>query len=129
MREIVGQLLKQTEYEIKAAKDNLKLGNYSLVAFLAQQSVAKILKAAYIIEKKDAPEQTHNLRVLAGKLDKVEPAVVRMCARLNPHYFQSRYPDASNDVPYELYDKDLASDLLGYAEEIYEYFKKRDGLK
>jgi HEPN domain-containing protein len=129
MREIIIQLLKQADYELKVAQDNLGLGNYSFVAFLAHQGVEKILKASYLIERSEAPEQTHNLRVLAGKLKKVDPLIVRMCTKLNPHYFQSRYPDASNDVPYKLYDKEMAVDLLGYAEKIRAYFKKRHGLE
>jgi HEPN domain-containing protein len=128
MREIVLQLLKQAEYELKVAQDNYELGNYSFVAFLSQQCIEKVLKASFIIERNEAPQQTHNLRVLASSLKSIDPIIIRKCAKLNPHYFQSRYPDASNDVPYEIYDKDIASELLGYTKDIREYFKKRHGL-
>jgi predicted nucleotidyltransferase len=32
--------------------------------------------------------------------------------KLSPQYFLARYPDASEDVPFELYDKELAEDFF-----------------
>lgn len=101
MREIAVQLLKQAFKEYDVAKQNFKLGNYFLTAFLCQQSAEKLLKAVYIIEERKEPEKSHDLRTLALMLKAVDSVIKTYCARLNPHYFQARYPDASNGVPYE----------------------------
>ncbi|MBI3051858.1 HEPN domain-containing protein [Candidatus Woesearchaeota archaeon] len=44
--------------------------------------------------------------------------------KLSPQYFISRYPDVSEDVPYELYDESLASDFLKIAEEVIKWIAK-----
>jgi hypothetical protein len=126
VREIVLQLLKQGKKELKYAEDNFKLKNYSLVAFLCQQSVEKLLKAVYIHEKKEDPPKTHNLRPLVIALENIPKEIISFCLRLNPHYIIARYPDAANGVPYEMYDKEIAGELLEYAQKVFEYFLKRD---
>jgi HEPN domain-containing protein len=32
--------------------------------------------------------------------------VMRCLRRLNPHYVVSRYPDAANELPFEVYDRE-----------------------
>lgn len=125
MREITTQLLEQADEELRAAGDNLESGNFFVVAFLSQQAVEMLLKAVYIVEKKQAPPHTHNLRQLVMDLDDVDRKVISYCRRLNPHYFQSRYPDASNGTPFRQYDKEMGEELLGYAKETFKYFKER----
>jgi HEPN domain-containing protein len=129
MREAVIQLLKQSFKDFEVAKQNYKLGNYYVTAFYCQQSAEKLLKAVYIIEEKKEPLKTHNLRELALLLKNIPQEIKTGCMRLNPHYYQSRYPDAVNDVPFEVYDDALAKELIGDAGKIHAFFRKRDKLE
>lgn len=128
MREIAKQLLKQAEKDFSVAKQNLKLGNYYITAFLCQQAAEKLLKAVLIIEEKKEPEKSHDLKTLVLALKNVDAKIKIYCSRINPHYFQARYPDAANGVPFEQYDEEYAEELVSMAGAVFAYFKKRDKL-
>ncbi len=90
MRREIDRLLKQADRDLDNARKNLTIQAYEVAAFLAQQAVEKYLKGAWVVTKK-------------------EPA---------PDYTVSRYPDAANAVPYELYDEPTALAKVEAAEEI-----------
>lgn len=48
--------------------------------------------------------------------------IIKKCLRLSPHYFQARYPDAVDEVPFKLYTKEIAEDILDSTKEIFDYF-------
>jgi len=68
MRKEAKRLVEQAGYELKVAGDNLPLGNYATVAFNCQQAVEKLLKAVFIIKKKEEAPKTHSLRELLFSL-------------------------------------------------------------
>lgn len=45
--------------------------------------------------------------------------------RVNPHYRISRYPDAANGVPMDVYSESMAGELVGLAKKVVEWTKKR----
>jgi len=122
MRKEAKQLIEQAQYELKVARDNLPIGNYATVAFNCQQAVEKLLKAVFIIKKKEEAPKTHSLRELLFSLSIKDEKITKKCLRLSPHYFQARYPDAVDEVPFRLYTKEIAEDILANTKEIFDYF-------
>ncbi len=119
MRREAEELVAQANYYLETAEELMKLKRFAIVAFLAHQAVEMILKAYHITKKKELPPRTHSLIELGKsvRLDKNKELWKRLLT-LNPHYMQSRYPDAANAIPYELYDEEMAKKLLTYSKEV-----------
>jgi HEPN domain-containing protein len=117
MRIEAERLLKQAQRDLVNARKNVEIQAYEVAAFLAEQAVEKFLKAAWIVAKDDVPPQTHYLLELGQGLNLPE-SLKRHLAFLNPDDTVSRYPDAANGIPYELYDQDIASSKVKAAEEV-----------
>jgi HEPN domain-containing protein len=84
---------------------------------MCQQSAEKYLKALTIKTAGATPPKTHQCERLAQLL--AAPATVLDAARLvESDYMESRYPDAAQGVPYELFTDADSADHLRAAEEI-----------
>lgn len=118
MRDEVRSWLGQSQAELRAARDILSLGHYSVVAFSAHQAVEMALKAQIIHRHRRMPAKTHNLLALAADLGGVPEAVLSELRLLNPEYAVSRCPDAANGVPAENYDALKATRLVESAERV-----------
>lgn len=119
MREEARRWLKQAEAELKVARE-LGHGHYFLGAFACHQAIEKAMKAAYIQMKRSMPPKTHNLLELAKELDAPE-TFISDARLLNPEYAVSRYPDAANGVPVEMYDESKAKFLLEVTERLWQW--------
>lgn len=115
---------------LNAAEDDLQTARilfeqkvYYASAFYCQQAAEKALKAVYINRIKKA-NISHNLISTAMEL-KTPQQILSACKRLNPHYIQSRYPDAGNAVPKEAYEAGTVEELLKKAEEVFEWSEKQ----
>lgn len=104
MRPEVERLLRQADRDLENARKNLGIEAYEVAAFLAQQAVEKYLKGAWVVTKKQPAPHTHALTELGDGLG-VPADLRRHLADLTSDYTVSRYPDAANGVPYELYDE------------------------
>ena len=87
--------------------------------FWYHQVAEKALKALLLAFGKAV--RGHNLleliRLVKTELKVEPPREVERCARkLNPHYIVSRYPDAANGLPYEIYEREDALEALNCAE-------------
>lgn len=122
MRIEAQRLVKQAERDLLNAKKNIEIEAYEVTAFLAEQAVEKFLKAVWIIRKAELAPQTHYLLELGQNLNLPEP-LQRHLAFLNPDYTVSRYPDAANGIPYELYDRDIALAKVRAAEEVFGWLR------
>jgi HEPN domain-containing protein len=49
----------------------------------------------------------------------------RHLSYLNPDYTLTRYPDAANGIPYELYDRETAASKVKAAEEVIAWLQAR----
>src|SRR5216684_3463808 len=103
MRPEIERLLKQADRDFENARKNVSIQAYEVAAFLAEQAVEKYLKAVWVILKKEPAPHTHALTELGDGLG-VPADLRRHLADLTPDYTITRYPDAANAVPYELYD-------------------------
>jgi len=111
MREEAENWWKQAEYDLKAAEYNFTGEYYGVAAFYCQQAVEKALKALYIEKRRESPGPTHSLTKLARDcgLPKEFMGALR---RLTSEYYLSRYPDATEDVPFMTYEKQDVRDYL-----------------
>ena len=124
MRIEAERLIKQAERDLINARKNIEIEAYEVAAFLAEQAVEKFLKATWIILKAELPPHTHYLLELGQGLKMPEP-LQRHLAFLNPDYTITRYPDAANGIPYELYDRETALSKIQAAEGVIGWLRKQ----
>ena len=96
-------------------------GKYNYAAFHSHQSAEKILKALIIEILREIPPRIHNLLELGEALRNggVDLSAVEDDLKyLNPHYLTSRYPDAANGLPSEVYSRRMAELCLESARRV-----------
>jgi HEPN domain-containing protein len=117
MRREVERLLKQADRDLVNARKNLTIDAHEVAAFLAQQAVEKYLKGVWVVTRKEPAPHTHALTELGDGLA-VPADLRRHLADLTLDYTVSRYPDAANAIPYELYDESTARTKVQNAEAV-----------
>ena len=117
MRDDVKIWWKQAETDLKAAENSFKSKDYYACAFWCQQAVEKALKGL-LIKRKNTFPKVHDLTKLA-KLNNTPLEIIKLCAKLNPAYTASRYPDA----PIK-YTKEDCKKIIKYSQEILKWIKK-----
>lgn len=124
MRREVEQLFKQADRDLENARKSITIEAYEVSAFLAQQAVEKYLKGMWILLKKEPAPHTHSLIELGDGIG-VPSELRRNLADLTPDYTVSRYPNAANGIPYELYDEARARAKVGNAAEVIRWLRDR----
>ncbi|MBI5553779.1 MAG: HEPN domain-containing protein [Candidatus Diapherotrites archaeon] len=123
MRKEVFDWLNAAEDDLQTAQTLFSQEIHYACAFYCQQSAEKALKAVYILkQRKSTP--VHNLVAIARELG-VPEEILSACRKLNPHYIQTRYPDAANAIPKDAYDEEIAEELLENAREVFEWSEKQ----
>jgi HEPN domain-containing protein len=123
MKEIAIKWLKQALHDIEMAKKNIEIKGYDVAAFLAHQSVEKLLKALFAIEGKEIPK-IHYLDELSKMLNLPEELVDEI-TELTVDYTFARYPDVSEKIPYEEYDEEIAREKVEVAIKVFESLRDR----
>ena len=116
MRKEIENWWRQGKNDLEKAKVLYKSKNFDGTAFYCQQSIEKCLKALILLKSKEKRIEGHSL-VYLGKRANLPEHFFSGLRKLSPQYFISRYPDVTEEVPYELYDEKLAEDFLNIAED------------
>ena len=124
MREEVRVWLMQSESDFDGANYNYDGKKFYIAAFFCQQSVEKALKALFLYENKGAVPQSHSLIYLATNTS-VPNNFFSFLRELTPKFIDTRYPDASTDLPSNLYDEDNTKYLLEKSREVLEWIRKK----
>lgn len=124
-KEAARKWYRQAIHDLEMAKKNIEIGGYDVSAFLCHQCIEKLLKAGFILEGRNVPK-THFIDELARELNLSEELQDKIM-ELTVDYTLSRYPDVSEEVPYEQYSKEIAMQKVKIATEVLNYFKKRWG--
>src|SRR3989338_6470497 len=124
MREEVKRWLEQSESDFDGAKYNFDGGKFYIAAFWSQQAVEKALKALFLYEKKGEVPQLHSLIYLATNTS-VPEKFFSFLKELTPKFIDTRYPDASVDLPKNIYDEENTKRILDKSEEVLEWIKKK----
>jgi len=107
--------------DLEVAERMLNQGYFNYAAFLSHQAVEKALRALIIERLRVLPPKIHNLVELASALRDAGVDVGEVLddiKDLNPHYLTSRYPDAANGVPSEIYTRRVAAQCLTMARRV-----------
>jgi len=127
MREEAEHWFREALNELELAKRLLELDYLNYTCFHSHQAVEKALEALIIQRLRVIPPKTHNLIELAEKLrDGGLPTneVMDDLKDLNPHYLVSRYPDAANGVPSEVYSRRAAESCVRMATRVIEWIRR-----
>ncbi len=122
-RKIALKWLKQALHDLEMAEKNIGIGGYDVAAFLAHQSVEKLLKAVFALRGRIIPK-SHYIDELAREL-KLKNKIVDSISELTVDYTFSRYPDVSERVPYEEYNPKIAEEKVKIAKEVFKALKKQ----
>ena len=126
---------KSKKFWLLAAEDNFETAKilfeahrYSFSIFMCQQAVEALLKAVYIIKKKDRPEYIHKLPKLLDLINiDVPNSIDKKILRLDAHYIKARYKEDRFNS--KIYNKENAQLILKDTEDIFEWFTKNLKLK
>ncbi len=108
---------RQARHDLEMAEKNIPIGGYDVAAFLCQQSVEKLLKAILVLETGNMP-RAHYLDELSNLLG-IEGEIRADILDLAADYTFTRYPDVSANVPFEEYDREIASDKVERCKSIF----------
>jgi len=124
MRDEIKRWLDQSQDDFDAAEYNFKGNKFYVAAFLCQQAVEKALKALFLYEKKGEVPQSHSLIYLASNTS-VPKSFYSFLKELTPKFVDTRYPDASVDLPSVIYDKENTKHIINKSREILKWVKNR----
>jgi len=111
MKEEVKRWMAQAKEELDTAQINFEAEKYFSAAFWCQQAAEKALKALLIDKTNEFPK-IHDLTKLA-RLNSAPKEIVELCAKLNPAYTASRYPDSSKK-----YSKEECKQVIKHCQEV-----------
>jgi len=118
---------RESRRDLEVAEKLLEHGYYNYTAFLSHQAVEKALKALIIEKLRILPPKIHNLLELASALHEEGININEILddlKDLNLHYLTSRYPDAANGMPSEIYSRRMAEGCLNMARRVIEWIEK-----
>ncbi len=117
MREEIKNWWEQAKHDLETAKILLREHRLDAASFYFQQCLEKALKAYITLTKKESPGPIHSLLQLArhGELPLKYHDFLK---RLTSEYFISRYPDASESIPYTIYSEKEVQEYAQKTEEI-----------
>ncbi|HEX5272348.1 MAG TPA: HEPN domain-containing protein [Gemmataceae bacterium] len=108
---------RQAEHDLIIARSNRANGFHDACALMCQQGAEKYLKALTIKRTAATPPKTHQCERLASLLAAPEP-VLDAARLVESDYMESRYPDAAEGVPFEMFTDADSADHLRAAEVI-----------
>jgi HEPN domain-containing protein len=120
--EISKKWFKQAKHDLEIAEKNISIEGYDVASFLANQAVEKLLKSVISFRQIKIPK-IHHLDELANVLSLAD-SDMELVLELVSDYMFTRYPDVSNEVPYELYDEGTARKKVETAKQIFRIFEK-----
>gem|GEM_PF-455466 len=121
--EQIERWMRMAESDLDAAGRTAGVEAYNVAAFLCQQAVEKMLKAAHLAVRQEEAERTHTLARLLEGLD-APPELVAMSYELTKDHVATRYPDAQGVIPPEAYGRPEAEDRLRRAEGIMSWARR-----
>lgn len=124
MRKEIQNWWSQAEKDLEKAHWLYTGKHYDGTALFCQQAVEKAIKALILFTTKNKRVEGHSL-VYLGTAAKLPSHFLPGLRRLSPEYFVSRYPDVTEEAPYELYDEQVAGEYLNLAKEVLQWIGPR----
>ena len=117
MRKEIQNWFDQSKDDFDGAEYNFDGEKFYIAAFLCQQAVEKALKALFLYEKKGEVPQSHSLIYLATNTT-IPKTFYSFLKELTPKFVDTRYPDASVDLPSRIYDKENTITIMKKSKEV-----------
>jgi len=124
MRKEIKNWSDQANDDFDSAKFNFNGKKFYVAAFLCQQAVEKALKALFLYEKKGEVPQSHSLIYLATNTS-VPKSFYSFLKELTPKFIDTRYPDASVDLPSRIYDEENTKRILDKTKDMLAWIKNQ----
>ena len=99
MKEEIERWMEKAKRDLTTAKNSLKSKDYYAASFWCQQSAEKAFKALLMNRVNEFPK-IHDLTKLA-RLAHAPDSIIGICAKINPAYTSSRYPDVAKEYTKE----------------------------
>jgi len=116
MREEAKNWWQQAGKDLESAVRIVEIDHH-VSAFLSQQAVEKALKAL-LIQRTGRFPRIHDVAELS-RMVKAPLRIRELCAKINPAYTATRYPDVASD-----FDKEEVGGLIESAEEVLEWIRR-----
>lgn len=123
MRREIHLWWEQATKDFSVAEKMFNEKEYYMVAFLCHEAIEKSLKALYLRKKSSSAGFTHSLLAL-GKSLGASDSIIRKLRDFSMDYLMSRYPDATDELPYKIYDEKMAAERLEGAREVLNWIEK-----
>ena len=126
MDKVVSHWVERSQYDLETARAMLTARRYLYVAFMCQQAVEKLLKAAIAQQgKENLP--IHNLNRLIEISDigrELTESQIDFLAELTPYHIEARYGDYKESLS-EIINKEKAEQLYQATAEIYTWLYQK----
>ena len=121
---------KAVKFWLLSAKDNLdtaeimlKAKRYNFAMFMCQQTIEALLKAVFIIIKKDRPQYLHKLpHLLTLTGIKVPKSIDNKILKIDAHYIKARYKEERFNP--KIYNLKNALNLINDTKTVWKWFIK-----
>ncbi len=117
--------IREAEWDLKHAKNDLEHGFYNWACFSSQQAAEKAVKAVF--QKMHIDAWGHSVADLLNELSKsikIPKKLIQYAYELDKVYIPSRYPNAHpSGSPSQRYTIREARRMIKYAEEIIKFCK------
>jgi HEPN domain-containing protein len=115
------------EYDLVTAQAMLDTRRYLYVGFMCHQAIEKVLKAAFVTNKKENPPYTHNLSILAKEstiyalLSDKQKDLLDL---LDPLNIEARYPTYKDQI-FRSLSKEKCVEILRATKELQQWIKEK----
>ena len=117
MREESASWWQQAIEDLHTAEMLAEAGRHYACAFFCQQAAEKAVKALFIERQRQPAPPTHTLPTLGQAVGASSPLMSAL-RRLNLAYVTTRYPDAANGIPAQMYDEETSTMHLADARQV-----------
>jgi HEPN domain-containing protein len=108
-------------YDLETAQALFERDRYPYCLYFCHLALEKLLKALWVLQRKEHPPRMHNLVFLAEKASaELDGTVLDFLAELNEFNLEARYPDLKRtlylkaDQKYTLYYLDKTREILNW---------------
>lgn len=128
-----GVWMDEAKYDFDTCLELHKLGRYNWVCTCSQQVGEKAIKSLFLLNGSDFP-WTHSIVDLLDELKNILSieedeflALRHGASELDPHYIETRYPDAigGTQAPYRYYDGKRSEECLKNSRRLLEWAERQ----
>ena len=128
MKKVINFWIKSAKENLVTAKAMHKTGRWSFVFFMCQQTVEALLKAVYVIKKKEPAPFLHSLSQLALKCElDLTDDIAEFLSTLSRHYIETRYMNERFNK--NIFNKKTATEIIKNTERVMKWLIQEEKLK